>query len=1700
MKTQSLQLVPRRGFTSLAALITAVALTATLKVQAASQTWTNLPVDATWTNANNWVAKGVPGGFVSNGSTQNGDVVTFSNALSGGIGGAANPIWVDVNTNTYPAFTVITNREVGGFIFDSANCGAYVIGAPGGNNLELTAAYNNTTLGKNIYVSPTVVNPIIFNGPVHFHYASSSNGGYQMTNNAASSLATLYFAGLFNDSASSRTLTLLLAGSNTGTNTIASFSDNAGANGSVHLQKFGPGRWVLSGANDFPQKTSAGDGVPANILISEGTLEVQDPGSLGLITVANLVVTNTGILQIDGVNLNNNGISLRNGGTILMNGSGTLNNVTMGNQAATSVTLATKNPGDVLTANAITGGASDGVFHIAGPGTIVFAGDNSPTTNSTWSFDAGTNQLNNANALGATPRNLTFGASSTGVLMLNGNSLTALALTSNPTAGTPVVLNANVTPATLTVSNATANVFAGTLTDGAGGGALSLTKVGAGTLTLSGASTYTGTTTVSVGTLNVTGSLGNSAVSVASAATLAGAGTVASITNFSGGILDPGNNGVAGKLTTGSLTLNAGSINSFEFDTAPTNDQVIVTISGGLTINGGAISLYQTNGTPFAAVGTYKLIQYSGVIGGTGTGSLSIGNPQAGFAYAFGAAGGYVTVAITTSGVNATWNVDADGNWSPGSWTGGTAPHAAGDSATLGVGTSLRTVNLNVAETVGGLTFTNSNSFVVSGGNTLTVDNKGAGAPITVSAGTANAIQTPVSLNDNLTATVASGKSLAVSGNISSTSTAKTLAVNVAGTLSLSGNNSYGPAALTVGTTLTGGGTLKVGNNNALSTGDVDMTGSSTLQSGAAGLSLANNFTIESLVNATVDNNGNDLTLGGVISGAGNLVKNGAGKLTLGTANTYAGATTVNGGVLSISLDGSLGTAPGSETANSVVLNGGTLLGVGALSLSSARDIGIGSIAGSVGTNALIDATSGGTFYINGVIASAGNSGVNGLIVNSGAGNTGTVVLGGANTFNGPTYIAQGALQVANSLALQNSSLDYTNGTLLFDGGTSTATIGDLMGTQNLALTNLNGNGVALTLGGDNATMNYPANFSDAGAASIGSLTKNGTGTLTLGGTNTMGGSVSVGTGSGVSTIVIPTGGSLTCGPILPQTGGYFVVAGGTVKSTNLTSVSQGTGRGIFVSNGVASFDSMRSQSSSSGGGLDGAEILVGGGVLNAGDIALRRTANSVTVADPNSGLVVTNGQANVGTLELGTLNSSATVLVTGGGLLVTNVVTVGIQTATGSGGRGGIIGVAGGTFTVLDTATGLLMVSDAGGATFGQVGNLLLTGGTTTLGKLTFGNDAAVPAGSSSTITVNANASLYIGAGGIVKNATDANMATTFNVNGGTLGAAADLDIPTGTNAFFNVNSNGTAQPIIRAADAAGTAHDILLGGAIGGNGTLTKTGLGTLTLTNGNFFTGGVSLNAGTLNINGSWALGGALYGGLTFNGGTLQFAPAFAGNGPGDFSENTAATPVAQPVTFANNATIDVNGNTVACAYGIGNGGNGALIVQSTTPGGILNLQGANNYNGNTTVSSGTLELAQATIHASSTVTVATGAVLQLDFAGANTVNTVVLGGVTYTASGTYNNANHAPFITGTGSLVIPSTLPSYGTNLSYTVSGSTLAISWPATHLGWELAAQTNTLSTGLGNNWVTNTGTAGVTSTNLTINPANGAVFYKLVHP
>jgi hypothetical protein len=84
-----------------------------------------------------------------------------------------------------------------------------------------------------------------------------------------------------------------------------------------------------------------------------------------------------------------------------------------------------------------------------------------------------------------------------------------------------------------------------------------------------------------------------------------------------------------------------------------------------------------------------------------------------------------------------------------------------------------------------------------------------------------------------------------------------------------------------------------------------------------------------------------------------------------------------------------------------------------------------------------------------------------------------------------------------------------------------------------------------------------------------------------------------------------------------------------------------------------------------------------------------------------------------------------------------------------------------------------------------------------------------------------------------------------------------------------------------------------------------------------------------------------------------------------------------------------------------------------------------------------------------------------------------------------------------------LVYGSVVPSVSlvpTNMTMAGTGNTLALSWPADHLGWHLQVQTNASGAGLGTNWVTLSGSDLITGTNVMINPANSVVFYRLVYP
>ena len=167
--------------------------------------------------------------------------------------------------------------------------------------------------------------------------------------------------------------------------------------------------------------------------------------------------------------------------------------------------------------------------------------------------------------------------------------------------------------------------FAGKITEVIPARTAAITKVGTGSFTLTGASTHTGPTLINEGTLfvnNTSGSgTGTNYVAVNDGGTLGGTGFIfGSVTNFSGGTISPGSNGVGQLTLRSNLFLSAGS--AVDFNLGSSTDKLVV--SNALVLNG---TFNVTNAAGFGA-GFYTVMTYGGAL----SGSLPvIGNKPAGY-------------------------------------------------------------------------------------------------------------------------------------------------------------------------------------------------------------------------------------------------------------------------------------------------------------------------------------------------------------------------------------------------------------------------------------------------------------------------------------------------------------------------------------------------------------------------------------------------------------------------------------------------------------------------------------------------------------------------------------------------------------------------------------------------------------------------------------------------------------------------------------------------------------------------------------------------------------------------------------------------------------------------------------------------------------------------------------------------------------
>jgi len=429
------------------------------------------------------------------------------------------------------------------------------------------------------------------------------------------------------------------------------------------------------------------------------------------------------------------------------------------------------------------------------------------------------------------------------------------------------------------------------------------------------------------------------------------------------------------------------------------------------------------------------------------------------------------------------------------------------------------------------LTKSGTGTWTLAGANTYT-------GTTTVSAGMLSLQNSTATGTTGGGVTVASGAALELQGGIAVGAESLSLAgtgVSTTGALrNLSGTNSWG--------------------------GALALTAATRIQSDAGSLTLSGNIS-GATFGLTFDGAG-DTTAAGIIgTTTGTLTKSGAGTLTLSGANTYAGATTVQGGTLSINSLANLSTAS-ALGAPTTAGNGTIALGSTTTSAtlqytgsghSSNRVI---NLAGTTG-GATLDASGSGALTLTSALTATGAGSktltltgtstaantLSGAIVNNSGANTtalaktgtGTWELGGVNTFTGGVTVSDGTLTVKSGASLAaTNDLSLSGGALNLDNAAQTvASLAGSGGTINF------GTGHILTLAQITAT-------SYAGVlAGAGGLTLNGSGgtvTLSGGSANTYAGNTAI------------TEGTL----ILAKTAGTNAIAGGTIT------VGNGTGTDVL--------------------------------------------------------------------------------------------------------------------------------------------------------------------------------------------------------------------------------------------------------------------------------------------------------------------------------------------------------------------------------------------------------------------------------------------------------------------------------------------------------------------------------------------------------
>ncbi|MEJ8852888.1 beta strand repeat-containing protein, partial [Variovorax rhizosphaerae] len=696
-----------------------------------------------------------------------------------------------------------------------------------------------------------------------------------------------------------------------------------------------------------------------------------------------------------------------------------------------------------------------------------------------------------------------------------------------------------------------------------------LTQAGTGTLTVTGASSYSGTTTISRGTLQV----GAGGTSGTISGNIVNNGALVygrNDTRIYGGVIS--GTGTVTQAGNGSNSiLNLTGLNTYTGLTSVTGGVLAVNgaVAGGAQVNTGA----RLRGTGTVA-GPVTVADGGHLSPGDSPGTIKVGslvlNGASQIDYELGLpgqVGGDLNDLTTVTGnltLDGTLNLANLGGMSPGTY---------------------RLFDYSGALTNNGLAVTGSlprgfasSDFLVDTATPRQVN------LIVQSGGFALQYWDGVNTTANSV----------VDGGTATWNTATTNWTNAAGAVNAPWQSGF---AVFQGTA----GTVTLGQNIAIEGMQFRTTGY-TIE--GAGFTLAGEpetiIRVDPLVTATINAPIVDGT-----NGPAKLISSDAGLLVLGGANTYSGGTAINGGSVQVGADNNLGAASGGLS-----LNKGTL--ITSATFGSARNIDLGSDGGTFAPMA------GTTLSLTGPISGAG------MLTQGGSG---TLVLSGANSYAGGTFLANGVLAVAS-----DANLGASGGPLEFGGGTLRADA-DL----SLAVTRtvtFDAPGGRIDTNGHTATVAQSIGGS-------GGLTKLGGGTLVLAGNNAYEGgtTINAGTlqiGNGGSTGSFGAGDVTNNGVLAFNRSDISVVANAISGSGSLQQIGTGT-TALTGTNTYTGGTSISGGTLQLGSGADTGSIT-GNVAVNNGTLAFNR--NNLYTFD---GLISGGGgvsQAGTGTTVLSAANT----------------------------------------------------------------------------------------------------------------------------------------------------------------------------------------------------------------------------------------------------------------------------------------------------------------------------------------------------------------------------------------------------------------------------------------------------------------------------